>query len=95
MLCFMLNNTKEGRKGWTVWYSFYLPFSPNKIYMILDNVYLKLKITATKFQKLKHNIVNLYSSTTSVKITAHFNYAHTIWTKLQLLLFMYQNLLGK
>lgn len=76
---------------WTVSHSFYLPSSPQKICMIFNNVFLNLKITATKRQKLKNNICTHRLLQHSLKITAHFNYPHMIRTKLQLLVVMYRN----
>lgn len=93
MLGSMWKNGKGG-KMWTVCHSFYLPSSSNKIYMILNNVYLNHKIN-TKYQKLKSNICLHQLLQHSLKTTAHFNYTHIIWTKLQLLVFMHQNPLGK
>lgn len=55
--------------------------------MILNNVYLKLKIIATKYQKLKSNIC-IHQLLHSLKITAYFNYSHIVWTKLQLLVYV-------
>ena len=55
--------------------------------MILNNVYLKLKIIATKYQKLKSNIC-IHQLLHSLKITAYFNYFHIVWTKLQLLVYV-------
>lgn len=68
----------EGKKkcGQFVILITYLPSSPNKIYMILNNVYLNRKIKATKYQKLKSNVCLHQLLQHSLKTTAHFNYTH-------------------
>lgn len=59
---------------------FYLPSSQNKI---LNNVYLNLTVTATKYEKLKNTICIHPLLQHSLKIAAYFNYSYLIGTKLQ------------